>query len=358
MVINLTYGYSSPVKAIYFERFQGPVSVEDVPRPLPSDHGAVIEVKATGLCRSDWHSWMGHDTDVQLPHVPGHEFAGIIHELGSAVTNFKVGDRVTVPFVCGCGTCEFCLRGDGQVCPNQTQPGFSHWGSFAQYVSINHADFNLISLPATLDFETAAALGCRFATAFRGLNSRANALPGEYVAVYGCGGVGLSAVMIAKALQAQVIAIDINEAALAKARSLGADFTINAAKEDAPLKIVEITNLGAHVSIDALGSQRTANQSVLSLRRRGRHIQLGLLLTENGLTPMPMARVISFELDILGGHGMAAVDYPKMIALIESGRLQPQQLIERKINLDRAAQALVNMESSPDAGITIIDPWS
>jgi alcohol dehydrogenase len=341
------------MKAIYFSEFKGPLTVKDIPMPQPTDAGVVIKVEATGLCRSDWHAWMGHDSDIVLPHVPGHELAGVISEIGSAVAKFKVGDRVTVPFVCGCGNCQFCLRGDAQVCPTQTQPGFTGFGSFAEYVAINNADFNLVTIPAEVSFATAAALGCRFATSYRGLIKRANVQSGETVAIFGCGGVGLSAIMIAKAQGANVYAIDINDAALEIAQSLGAE-TINSKRTD-PVAFLQKLG-GAHVAVDALGSQQTASASVLSLARRGRHLQLGLLLNATGLTDMPMARVIAWELDLLGSHGMAARDYPEMLALVASGALKPETLITREVDLTEGAIALAQLDSQPFGGITVIKP--
>ena len=347
------------MRAIYFSEFAGDLSVKDVPTPAAPTNGVVIEVKATGLCRSDWHAWMGHDSDVVLPHVPGHELAGIVSALGTGVTQFKVGDRITVPFVNGCGTCQYCTSGNAQVCPTQTQPGFTQWGSYAQYVAVENADFNLIALPDAISFSTAAALGCRFATAFRGLTARARVQPQEWVAIFGCGGVGQSAIMIAKALGARVIAIDISPVALAKAIQLGADVTINSSTSDALAQIRAATGDGADISIDALGSQTTSTQSILSLRRRGRHLQLGLLLTPDGLTPEPMARVIAYELDILGSHGMAAADYPQMLAMVASGALRPDLLVERTVDLNEAITALQAMSDPAGAtvgGITIINP--
>ena len=212
------------MRAIYFSEFNGKISVRDVPQPQAPKSGVVIKVEATGLCRSDWHGWAGHDSDIHLPHVPGHELAGTVFEVGEGVTRFHVGDRITVPFVNGCGKCTFCTSGNAQVCPNQTQPGFTQWGSFAEYVALENADFNLIALPDEISFQTAAALGCRFATAFRGIVDRAKVKQGEWVAIYGCGGVGLSSIMIAKAMGAKVIAVDINPDALQKAEELGADY--------------------------------------------------------------------------------------------------------------------------------------
>ena len=347
------------MRAIYFSDFGGELSINEVPIPTAPINGVVIEVKATGLCRSDWHGWMGHDTDVVLPHVPGHELAGIVSAIGPGVTKFSVGDRVTVPFVNGCGQCEYCLSGNAQVCPNQTQPGFTQWGSYAEYVSIENADFNLIALPDAISYSTAAALGCRFATAFRGLTARARVESGESVAIFGCGGVGLSALMIAKALGARVIAVDISTVALAKATQLGADVTINSSETDVLIQIADITGDGTDVAIDALGSQATSSQSILSLRRRGRHLQLGLLLTPDGLTPEPMARVIAYELDILGSHGMAARDYPQILEMVASGILRPDLLVERTVGLTYgivALRAMGDPGAASTSGITLIDP--
>jgi len=341
------------MKAIYFTEFKGTLSVVDIPIPVPSDSGVVIKVEATGLCRSDWHAWMGHDSDIVLPHVPGHEFAGVISSIGASVSKFAVGDRVTVPFVCGCGKCTYCLRGDAQVCPTQTQPGFTGFGSFAEYVAIDNADFNLINIPSEVSFATAAALGCRFATVYRGLIKRAKLKAGEKVVIYGCGGVGLSAVMIAKAHGAIVYAVDINDEALEVAASLGAQI-INSRATD-PVGFLQ--NLGgAEVAVDALGSEVTAGASVLSLARGGRHLQLGLLLTPNGLTAMPMARVIAWELNLLGSHGMAARDYPEMLVLVASGALDPSLLVKREVGIEEGAIALTDLDKQVTGGITIINP--
>ena len=201
------------MKAVIFEDFGASPKIANVPDPVPTDDGAVIKVMASGICRSDWHGWMGRDPDItRLPHVPGHELAGVVEDVGKDVTGWKPGDRITVPFVCGCGTCPECNTGNHHICDNQSQPGFTHWGSFAEYVLIRYADTNLIRLPEEIDFVTAASLGCRFSTSFRACSLQGEAAPGKWVAVHGCGGVGLSAVMISHALGANVIAIEIGRA--------------------------------------------------------------------------------------------------------------------------------------------------
>ena len=323
--------------------------------PTAPAGGVVVRVLATGVCRSDWHAWAGHD-DIAFPHVPGHELAGVVAEVGEGVSRWGVGDRVTVPFVCGCGRCEWCLAGDAQVCPLQHQPGFTHWGSFAEYVALHAADTNLVGLPEQIGFATAASLGCRFATAYRALVGRARVTEGEWVTVIGAGGVGLSVVMIARALGARVVAVDRNLEALAIAAELGAEHTVHADGSDVPAAVADVTRGGSHVAVDAVGGEQACADAILSLRRRGRHVQVGLLPPVNGLPQLPMARVIGWELDVLGSHGMAAADYPAMLTLIEQGVLQPQRLIERTIGLDDAAALLPDFDRAKVAGMTLVDP--
>ncbi|WP_430784138.1 zinc-dependent alcohol dehydrogenase family protein [Actinoplanes sp. G11-F43] len=346
------------MRAVIFDSIRSQPAVREVPEPAAPDGGVVVRVKATGMCRSDWHAWAGHD-EITLPHVPGHELAGVISAVGAGVTRWTVGDRVTVPFVCGCGRCSWCRDGRAQVCPDQQQPGFTHWGSFAESVALHAADTNLVALPPTVDFAAAAALGCRFATAYRALAGRARLQPGEWLTVLGAGGVGLSTVMIAKSLGARVIAVDRNPAALSAAAALGADHTLLSGAVsliDVPAAVHELTGGGSHASVDAVGSEQTCADAILSLRRQGRHVQIGLLPPVDGHPRVPMARVIGWELDVLGSHGMAAADYPEMMTLIEQGRLQPQHLIERTIGLAEAAALLPTFDTVPVAGMTMIDP--
>lgn len=343
------------MNAVIYEAFGQAPQLQQVPDPTPAADGVVIAVKASGLCRSDWHGWMGHDPDIRLPHVPGHEFAGVVAAVGHAVTRWQVGDRVTVPFVCACGRCPQCAAGQQQVCDHQFQPGFTHWGSFADYVAIDRADLNLVGLPESLDFVTAASLGCRFATAFRAVVDQGAVSAGQWVAVHGCGGVGLSAIMIATALGAQVIAIDITPEKLAFAQTLGAVATIDASQtEDIAAAVRAISGGGAHVSLDALGSPTTCINSVACLRTRGRHIQVGLLLADQRSPAIPMDRVIAKELMIFGSHGMQAHRYDALLALIQQGHVQPRRLVGTTIPLATAPEALSNLNSFSNTGVTVI----
>ncbi|MCP5095089.1 MAG: zinc-dependent alcohol dehydrogenase family protein, partial [Chloroflexi bacterium] len=325
------------MRAAIYNEFKTPLSIQNLPDPTPSEDGVVIAVKATGLCRSDWHGWMGHDADITLPHVPGHELAGVIAEVGRDVQRWRVGDRVTVPFVCGCGSCPQCLSGNHQVCDYQTQPGFTHWGSFAEYVAIEHADINLVRLPNDLDDVTAASLGCRFVTSFRGIVEQGQVSAGQWVAIHGCGGVGLSAIMIANALGANVVAIDIHDDKLDFARSIGAVATVNATTSaDVVAEVKALTSGGVHVSMDALGSQVTCFNSIANLRKRGKHIQVGIMAAEHQHPAIPMGKVIANELEILGSHGMQAHKYVDLLAMVAAGKLAPQKLIGQTISLEES----------------------
>jgi alcohol dehydrogenase len=344
------------MRAVYYDAFKLPPVVKALTDPAPKPDGIVVKVEATGLCRSDWHGWMGHDSDIHLPHVPGHELAGTVVAIGRDIRNFHVGDSVTVPFVSGCGLCEECASGNQQVCRHQFQPGFTAWGSFAEFVALDYADGNVVKLPDGISFETAAALGCRFATSFRAVVDQGRVGGGEWVAVHGCGGVGLSAVMIAAAMGGRVVAIDIDDTKLALARDFGADTVLNAKHETEVAEAIRaITKGGVHLSIDALGSGVTSFNSICCLRRRGRHVQVGLM-GEHADTEVPMARIIAHELEILGSHGMQAHRYGAMLQMIETGKLAPQRLITRRIGLNEAPHALMEMGNFPGTGVTIIMP--
>jgi alcohol dehydrogenase len=343
------------MQAVRYDAYGATPSLVEIPAPACPDDGVLVEVRATGVCRSDWHAWQGHDP-VPLPQVPGHEFAGVIVEVGGLVTGHRVGERVTAPFVCGCGRCSYCRAGDAQVCPDQSQPGFTMPGSFAELVAVPAADLNVVVLPDDLDFVSAAALGCRFATSYRALTAHGRVGPGDWVAVHGCGGAGLSAVMIAAALGARVVAVDVSETALQRAADLGAEALVEGGPGSSE-RVVAATGGGAHVSLDAVGLTDTAVASVSCLRPRGRHVQVGLLLGEHATPPLPMGLVVAQELSIHGSHGMAARDYPPMLDLVASGAVRPRRLVGSVIGLDEAGAALAAMSRpATTAGVTVVQP--
>ena len=345
------------MKAALYYDFEKPLLVETVADPVCPPDGIILETKANGVCRSDWHGWMGHDPMIKLPHVPGHEMSGVVLEVGKDVKNWRIGDRVMVPFCLGCGKCQQCKSGHTHICDNDYQPGFSGWGAFAQFVAVPRADVNLTKLPDELEFVEAASLGCRFMTSFHGVVDQGKVRGGEYLAVHGCGGIGLSAIMIGAALGAQVIAVDIDDSKLERTKSVGAALTVNAKTSDAVEVIKELTNGGSHVSIDALGSALTSRNSIRSLRKRGRHVQIGLTLAEDANVLVPMGEVLAKELQIVGSHGMAANRYNDMLSLILSGKVQPEKLIGKTIALEKAGEELASMGQFAQHGVTVINQF-
>jgi alcohol dehydrogenase len=346
------------MKAVVYHQFGGPIAIETVPDPSPAPEGAIIQVEATGLCRSDWHGWHGHDPDIkQLPHVPGHEFAGVIVAVGCDVRRAAVGQRVTIPFVAGCGKCAECQRGNQHICDHQYQPGFTGWGSFAEYVAVRYADGNLVPLAESISSIAAAALGCRLATAYRAIAAQGAVKPDQWVAVHGCGGVGLSAIMVVHALGARAIAVDVRDEPLTLAKSLGAEVVLNAANmDDIPAAIQETTGRGADVSLDALGSAVTFANSICSLRKRGRHVQVGILTSRDEIPAPIINRIIGHELILAGSHGLQAHAYPALLDLIQAGKLDPPRLVDCVIALDEAPALLASMDDYGGSGITIFMP--
>lgn len=345
------------MRALVYDAFGEPPTVREVSEPECPPDGVVVAVQATGLCRSDWHAWSGHDPDVTLPHVGGHEYAGVLAEVGRDVRGWTAGRRVTVPFVCACGACEQCSRGDQQVCDRQVQPGFDLPGSFADLVAVPHAEVNLVALPDTVDTVAAAALGCRFATAYRAIIQQGRVRPGEWVVVHGCGGVGLSAIQVAVSRGARVVAVDPSAGARDAARMFGA-VIVDGSVDDATLvaDVLDATGGGAHLSVDAFGSATAFNRSVAGLRKRGRHVQVGLMTGADAQPPLDAGALLSRELEIIGSHGMAAHSYEAMLADIVGGLLDPAALVRRTLTLGQAGPALATMDTEPLTGVSVIVP--
>lgn len=346
------------MKALLLNAPRGALPLSDAPDPTCPPDGVIVRLEACGVCRSDHHAWVGADPDVQMPHIMGHELAGVITETGPEVTRFKKGDRVTAPFILGCGTCPDCTDGDATICNHQEVIGFTLWGAFAEAIAVPRADFNLVPLPDALPFDIAAGMGCRATTAWRALTTRAALRPGEWVAVHGCGGVGLSAILIAKALGAQVAAVDISPDALAMAQALGADLTVNAAEANAAGTIQSETG-GAHVSLDALGITQTFDASLRSLRKLGRHVQIGMPVGPHATPPLPLLDLVySRQLTLHGTRGMAANAFTPLLDLVDSGVLDLTPLITQRIPLSGTHAALSAMDGGQAAGVTVITDFT
>lgn len=351
------------MRALVMHEFKGALPVEEIADPICPSSGVVVGVEACGVCRSDHHAWMGKDANTRLPHVLGHEFAGRVLEVGPEVRSFKVGDRVTAPFLLGCGTCSHCRRAEPTICDSQTVMGFTAWGAFAERMALPHADYNLVKLPEFLDFATAAGMGCRVTTSFRAVVERGNLRPGEWLSVHGCGGIGLSAIMIAAALGAQILAVDVNPEALALAKAMGANVCLNAKDFDSPealgMAIREHCDGGAHLALDALGITPTMHASLYGLRKLGRQVQIGKPAGAHANPNLPLLDLIYLrQLSMAGTRGMAASGFPALFDMISAGRLDPSRLVSKTIGLSEVGAALSAMDGgegqSPQVGVTVV----
>jgi D-arabinose 1-dehydrogenase-like Zn-dependent alcohol dehydrogenase len=350
------------MRAAVLEALNQPFVVRDVATPPLLPGGVILRVEANGICRSDWHVWRGDWSWVgivpTLPMVIGHEFCGVVEEVGAGVTRWKKGDRVIVPFSGGEGSCEWCRTGHQNMCDAPVIPGLAFGGGYGRYSSVPSADVNLVGLPDEIGFVEAASMGCRFMTSFHGVVDQAQVRPGEWVAVHGCGGIGLSAIQIAAALGARVIAVDVADDKLALAKEIGAESTVNAARDDVPAAIATLTGGGAQVSIDALGIATTCVNSILSLRKRGRHLQIGLTTdAEQGMVPVPIDAIVFKELQIIGSLGMQAPHFGAMLAMVQARKLDPGKLVSRTVGLDDVTAVVESMGSYGTTGVTVLSEY-
>ncbi|KAB7708248.1 alcohol dehydrogenase catalytic domain-containing protein [Bacillus aerolatus] len=348
------------MKAAVMEEFEKPLVVQNVADPECGADEVVVHVKANGVCRSDWHAWVGDfewlGLKPELPHILGHEFAGVVEEVGKDVTRFKKGDRVVIPFTIGCGSCGCCQTGHQNVCENLQVFGFATSGSYAQYTRVPKADLNLVHLPEAIDFTTAASLGCRFMTSFHAVADISGVQAGDYFTIYGAGGVGLAAAQIATTLGARVIVVDIDDSKLEMARSLGAVAGVNSKKENPVEAVMNITNGGSDITYDALGIAETCQSSILSLKNRGTHVQVGLTTqADKGMISLPTDLIVAKELQIKGSLGMQPHRYKSLLAMVESGQLQPGKLVSKTISLEESSTILESMNQYGTVGSVIID---
>jgi D-arabinose 1-dehydrogenase-like Zn-dependent alcohol dehydrogenase len=352
------------MRAAVVEEIRKPLVVREVPDPECAADGAIVRVGANGICRTDWHlwtdDWAWRGLAIKPPFVLGHEFSGTIEEVGPDVTGWRQGDRVIFPMNPGEGTCEWCRSGNQHVCDSGEKlvPGVSYWGAFGQYVAVRYADVNLVRLPDSIGFVDAASMACRYMAAFHGIVDQVNVRGGEWAVVHGCGGMGLSAVQIAVALGAKVIAVDISDATLGAARNLGAAHTVNATKDNPVDAVMSLTQGGAQVSIDALGINETCRNSVLSLRKLGRHLQLGhTTRNEKGYVPLPIDVILLKELKLFGAFGMQGQRFGTMLAMCEAGTLEPGKTVSRTVSLDQVNDVFKSMETYQTNGVVVINAF-
>ena len=339
------------MRAAVVRDFNRDLSIETVNDPICPDDGVVLEVAACGVCRSDYHGWTGQHPKVENGSILGHEYCGTVVEAGPNAT-YRVGDRLIAPFILGCGKCAACHTGVSNTCANQVVPGFGTPGAYAEFVAVPF-DHNLVHLPEPMSPSLAAGLGCRVTTAWHALTDRAQVRAGEWVAVHGTGGIGLSALLLAKLLGAQVVVVDVVDEKLEHARSLGADAAVNAMKEDVAETIREITGGGAQVSIEALGIEATTNASVECLAILGRHVHIGMP-GGSGMMEINVRAIYTKQLAFYGTRGMPSWKYPSLLGMIERGEVDLSPMVAREIPLEGATGELRAMKGPTPPGTAVI----
>ncbi len=339
------------MRAAVVRSFNEDLSIESVPDPTCPSNGVVLKVEACGVCRSDFHGWVGEHPRVISGSILGHEYCGTVVEVGAQATH-TVGDRLIAPFILACGACPACYSGVSNTCEHQIVPGFGTPGAYAEYVAVPF-DHNLVHLPDTMTPALAAGLGCRVTTAWHALTDRANVKAGEWVAIHGTGGIGLAALLLSKMLGARVVVVDIVKDKLQHATDLGADAAVNAAETDAAAAIRDITGGGADVSIEALGIEATTNASVECLGTLGRHVHVGMPAGD-GVMQINMRAIYSKQLSFFGTRGMPSWKYPSLLSMIERGDVDISPMVAREVTLSGASAELRAMHGPTAPGTAVI----
>jgi D-arabinose 1-dehydrogenase-like Zn-dependent alcohol dehydrogenase len=360
---------SQLMNAARIEGVRGGVLVEEMPVPNIGPDDALVRVVASGICRSDWHLWNGDwqwvGMSLEKGAVLGHEIGGVVEAIGANVRGLSVGQKVTVPFNLACGCCHHCNLGEQNLCDNAAVPHLIPGsGGWAQYMRAPNAAMNCIPLPDGVDELTAAALGCRYMTAWRAVQARGGIRGGESVSIFGCGGVGQAAIEIASALGARVIAVDIDDRKLQKAKSIGASTTLNIrnfSPQQAGEAVRAITDrsAGVDMALDALGISSTVNAALHSLRKGGRLAQVGLTSQEEkGNVAIPMDMVVLKELEIRGSLGNPQSQYADLLALVSAKKLNPTKLVSKEVSLSNISSILHDMDSFKTDGYVIVTDFS
>ena len=344
------------MRAAILSAYRQDLSIQTVADPVCEADGVVLKVLACGICRSDWHGWVGEHPKVKPGAIPGHEYCGEVVAAGP-LARWQIGDRVIAPFILACGQCPDCQSGQSNICKTQRVPGFGEPGAYAEYISVPHAH-NLARLPDAISPVLAAGLGCRVTTAWHALTGRAAIQTGEWLAVHGTGGIGLSALLLGRALGARVAVVDVVPEKLSHALSLGAEAAVDARDGDVADRIIAATGGGAHVSIEALGIAATANASIECLRPLGRHVQVGLPVGHTARMEINMNAVYMKQLALFGTRGMPAWKYPTLLDLITRGVVDMSPLIARQVPLSGASAELRAFDGPMPPGVAVIDDFT
>src|SRR6266436_5324651 len=342
------------MKSVRLVQVGKPLEEADIPIPDIGSSDVLIRVVAAGICHSDAHYRAGISKIDDLPLTLGHEIAGRVEQVGSDVTHLSAGDRVCLHYLVSCGKCEFCVRGLEQFCRSGQMIGKHRDGGYAEFIKVPRA--NAFPLPDEIPFEAGAIMMCSSATALHALN-KARFKAGESIAIFGFGGLGFSALQLARALDCgDVYVVEINPAKLASATTMGA-IAIHARTEDPVEQIKKATaGRGVDVALELIGSAKTMRQAVICLGALGRAALVGL--TAESISIFPYAELVNKEAEIIGVSDHLATELPALIEFARSGKLQFPPETLRVVDLDAAQinAALDALQDSIDHVRTVIVP--
>jgi propanol-preferring alcohol dehydrogenase len=344
----------SSMRAIRLVHPGKPLELMEVPIPEPGPADVLVRVRAAGICHSDAHYRAGKSKVEPLPLTLGHEVAGTVEKAGASVAGFKAGDRVCIHYLATCGNCAYCHQGNEQFCASGKMIGKYRDGGYADFIVMPAR--SVLRLPDEIPFEQGAILMCSSATSLHALN-KARIRPGDTVAVFGIGGLGLSAIQLARAFGAsQVFAVDINPSKLVLARNLGA--TPIDGKQTDPVKEIErlTGSRGVDVALELVGLPLTMSQSVKCLAIKGRAALVGI--TEKTFEVAPYRELINKEAEIVGVSDHLAQELPLLLQWAGEGKLDFSHVITRSVSLEAKAvnEVLDELESFGDEGRVVIIP--
>ena len=320
-----------------------PLTILDVPRPVPGPGDALVKVAACGFCHTDLH-YLDHGvaTAKAPPLILGHEISGVVEELGPGSPVRAVGDRVLVPSVIPCGSCSYCRSGRENICPRLQMPGNHFDGGFAEYLSVPSRD--LVPLPSELDLPRSAVIADALTTPYHAVVHRARVRSGEWVVVVGCGGVGINAVQFAAAAGANVIAVDLRQEKREMARKLGACEMLDPAEfADLGQEVRKRSGGGADVALEVVGKPETVRLALSTLRRGGRLCVVGY---SDSVVPIPLNRLMFFEYQIVGSLGCRPVDYPRVIEMVRRGTVSLDPVVSATLPLERIGEAAEDLRQA------------
>ncbi len=319
------------------------LAVEDWPAPTVGPGDVLVRVAACGLCRTDLHYLHGLPTAKKPPLVLGHEVSGTVESVGAAVTAISPGARVLLPPVLACGACDLCRRGRGNVCARMEMLGNHRDGGFAELIAVP-ADAVFL-LPPNLPLEEASVLSDAGSTAYHAVVNRGRVAPGEWVAVIGCGGVGLSVLQVAHAVGARTVAIDVVPEKLERARRLGADEALDG-REDVTKALRKLTGGGPDIAFEVIGNPKTIRVAVEAVRTGGRVVVVGYADAD---APLPAGRIMFRELEVRGSLGCPLQEFPRVLALAASGKFDLAATVTHRYPLERINEGFATLDhGAPD----------